>query len=72
MDWNISAPLVEELHSSIGTYALHRLQAYADQGPFPGADRAYERALALPFHTRLEDGELDRVAAVLDTVVSKQ
>jgi dTDP-4-amino-4,6-dideoxygalactose transaminase len=60
-----------EIQAQIGTYALHRLQAYADQGPFPGADRAYERALALPFHTRLEDGELDRVAAVLDTVVSK-
>ena len=60
------------IEAQIGTYALHRLQAYADQGPFPGADRAYERALALPFHTRLEDGELDRVAAVLDTVVSKQ
>jgi dTDP-4-amino-4,6-dideoxygalactose transaminase len=60
-----------EIQAQIGTYALHRLQAYADQGPFPGADRAYERALALPFHTRLEDGELDRVAEVLDTVVSK-
>jgi perosamine synthetase len=59
------------IEAQIGTYALHRLQAYADQGPFPGADRAYERALALPFHTRLEDGELDRVAAVLDAVVSK-
>jgi perosamine synthetase len=59
------------IEAQIGTYALHRLQAYADQGPFPGADRAYERALALPFHTRLEDAELDRVAAVLDSVVSK-
>jgi perosamine synthetase len=58
--------------AQIGTYALHRLRAYADQGPFPGADRAYERALALPFHTRLEERELDRVAGVLDTVVSKQ
>ncbi|HUZ97995.1 MAG TPA: DegT/DnrJ/EryC1/StrS family aminotransferase, partial [Gaiellaceae bacterium] len=32
----------------IGTYALHRLSAYGDQGPFPGADGAFERALALP------------------------
>jgi dTDP-4-amino-4,6-dideoxygalactose transaminase len=70
-DEALSALRAAEIQAQIGTYALHRLQAYADQGPFPGADRAYERALALPFHTRLEDAELDRVAAVLDTVVSK-
>jgi dTDP-4-amino-4,6-dideoxygalactose transaminase len=55
----------EGIEAQIGTYALHRLAAYRDQGPFPGADAAYERALALPFHTRLTDGDLDRVAAAL-------
>jgi dTDP-4-amino-4,6-dideoxygalactose transaminase len=54
----------------IGTYALQRLGAYADQGPFPGADAAFERALALPLHGRLTDGELDRVADALDKLVS--
>jgi dTDP-4-amino-4,6-dideoxygalactose transaminase len=54
----------------IGTYALHRLGAYGDQGPFPGADAAFERALALPLHGRLTDGELDRVADALDKLVS--
>lgn len=53
------------IQAQIGTYALHRLAAYADQGPFPGADAAYERALALPFHNRLTEGDLDRVAEVL-------
>ena len=53
------------IQAQIGTYALHRLAAYADQGPFPGADAAYQRALALPFHNRLTDGDLDRVAEVL-------
>jgi perosamine synthetase len=53
------------IQAQIGTYALHRLGAYHDQGPFPGADAAYERALALPFHNRLSEGEIDRVAAVL-------
>lgn len=53
------------IEAQIGTYALHRLSAYRDQGPFPGADAAFEGALALPFHTRLTDGELDRVAAAL-------
>ena len=43
------------IEAQIGTYALHRLAAYREQGPFPGADAAYERALALPFHTRLTD-----------------
>ena len=60
----------QAIEAQIGTYALHRLAAYRDQGPFPGADRCYERALALPFHTRLREGDLDRVAEVLDKVVS--
>jgi dTDP-4-amino-4,6-dideoxygalactose transaminase len=60
----------EGIEAQIGTYALHRLGAYRDQGPFPGADRCYERALALPFHTALELDDLDRVAAVLDKIVS--
>ena len=53
------------IQAQIGTYALHRLGAYRDQGPFPGADEAYERALALPFHNRLTDADVDRVAEVL-------
>jgi dTDP-4-amino-4,6-dideoxygalactose transaminase len=53
----------EGIEVQIGTYALHRLSAYRDQGPFPGADAAFDRALALPLHSRLTDDELDRVAA---------
>jgi len=53
----------EGIEVQIGTYAVHRLSAYADQGPFPGADRAADRALALPLHSRLTEDELDRVAA---------
>jgi dTDP-4-amino-4,6-dideoxygalactose transaminase len=53
------------IQAQIGTYALHRLGAYRDQGPFRGADQAFERALALPLHTRLTDAELDRVAEAL-------
>ncbi len=53
------------IQAQIGTYALQRLAAYADQGPFPGADAAFERALALPFHNRLTDDDLDRVAEAL-------
>ena len=58
------------IEAQIGTYALHRLGAYRDQGDFPGASRAFERALALPFHSRLEESDLDRVADALDKVVS--
>ena len=57
------------IEAQIGTYALHRLSAYRDQGAFPGADAAFERALALPFHSRLSDGDLDRVASVLEVHV---
>jgi dTDP-4-amino-4,6-dideoxygalactose transaminase len=52
----------EGIEVQIGTYALHHLTAYRDQGPFPGADAAFERALALPLHSRLTDADLDRVA----------
>jgi perosamine synthetase len=55
----------EGIEAQIGTYAVNRLRAYAELGSFPGADACYERALALPFHTRLTDGGLDRVAAVV-------
>ena len=65
-DQALAALRAEGIEAQIGTYALHRLSAYAGQGSFPGADRAYERALALPFHTSLADGDVDRVAAVLE------
>ncbi|HKB94775.1 MAG TPA: DegT/DnrJ/EryC1/StrS family aminotransferase [Gaiellaceae bacterium] len=60
----------EGIQCQIGTYALHRLGAYRDQGDFPGADAAFERALALPLHGRLTDADLDRVAEALDKLVS--
>jgi perosamine synthetase len=58
------------IEAQIGTFALHRLAAYADEGSFPGADQVFERALALPFHTRLTESDLDRVAEALDKIVS--
>jgi len=58
------------IEAQIGTYALHLLGAYRDQGDYPGATRVFERALALPFHTHLAEGDLDRVAAALDKAVS--
>jgi perosamine synthetase len=61
----------EGIEAQIGTYALHRLSAYADQGPFPGADRVTDRALALPFHSKLTDSDLDRVAEALTRQVSE-
>jgi dTDP-4-amino-4,6-dideoxygalactose transaminase len=59
------------IQCQIGTYALHRLGAYRDQGSFPGADACFERALALPFHTRLTERDLDRVAQALTAIVSE-
>jgi perosamine synthetase len=53
------------IEAQIGTYALHRLSAYRDQGSFPGADRSFERALALPLHSRLSESEVDFVADVV-------
>jgi dTDP-4-amino-4,6-dideoxygalactose transaminase len=59
------------IEAQIGTYAVHHLEPYRDQGPFPGADRAYERALALPFSTATTEDEVDRVCAVLTRYVSE-
>jgi len=53
------------IEAQVGTYALHRLAAYRDHGEFPGASAAFDRAMALPFHTQLTDGELDRVVEAL-------
>jgi perosamine synthetase len=50
------------IEAQIGTYALNQLSAYGDQGSFRGAERVFEQALALPFHTKLSDSDLDRVA----------
>ena len=61
-DEALAALRAEGIEVQIGTYALHHLSAYRDQGPFPGADAAFARALALPLHSRLTDGELDRIA----------
>jgi dTDP-4-amino-4,6-dideoxygalactose transaminase len=66
----LAALRAQGIEAQIGTYALNRLGAYRDQGAFPGATRVFERALALPFHTRLSDGDLDFVAETLDKVVS--
>ena len=53
------------IEAQIGTWAVHRLAPYRDQGSFPGAERAFERALALPFATTTTEDEVDRVVSVL-------
>jgi perosamine synthetase len=67
-DEALAALRAADIEAQIGTYAVHRLSAYRDQGPFRAADACYERALALPFHSRLSESDLDRVAEVLTTL----
>ncbi|MBA3374479.1 MAG: DegT/DnrJ/EryC1/StrS family aminotransferase [Actinobacteria bacterium] len=55
----------EGIEAQIGTWALQRLDPYRAQGPFPGADRAFERALALPFATTTTEAGVERVVSVL-------
>lgn len=59
------------IEAQIGTWALHRLEPYRSQGQFPGADRAFERALALPFSTTTTEAEVESVCSVLTSVVSE-
>jgi perosamine synthetase len=55
----------EGIEAQIGTYAVHRLTSYHDRGSFPGADRAFERALALPLATTMTEADVDRVATTV-------
>jgi dTDP-4-amino-4,6-dideoxygalactose transaminase len=64
-DEALHAMRAEGIEVQIGTHALHRLSAYRDRGSFPGADRAYEQALALPFATSLGETDVDRVCEAL-------
>jgi perosamine synthetase len=66
----LAALRAQGIEAQIGTFALSLLGAYHDQGSFPGAEHAFRTALALPFHTRLTDSEIDRVAGALDKLVS--
>jgi perosamine synthetase len=68
----IAALREQGIEAQIGTYALQRLVAYRDQGEFTGAARVFERAVALPFHTRLTERDLDRVAEALTELVRKE
>ena len=70
-DGALEALAAAGIQAQIGTYALHRLAAYADQGPFRGADEAFTNALALPFHNRLTQEDLDRVAEALTRLISE-
>jgi perosamine synthetase len=67
----IAALRAQGIEAQVGTYALHQLAAYRDQGDFPRASRVFERAIALPFHTRLTDAELDRVADAVRALVAR-
>jgi dTDP-4-amino-4,6-dideoxygalactose transaminase len=64
-DEAIAALRAAGIEAQIGTYAVHRLAAHRDAGAFPGADRAYERALALPLAASLDEAAVDRVASAL-------
>jgi len=66
----LAALRAQGIEAQIGTFALRLLRPFRYQGFFPGAEHAFERSLALPFHTRLRESELDRVAEALDKLVS--
>jgi dTDP-4-amino-4,6-dideoxygalactose transaminase len=64
-DEAIAGLRAEGIEAQIGTYAVNRLSAYRDRGSFPGADAAFERALALPFAATMMEDDVDRVATAV-------
>ncbi len=67
-DEALAALAAAGIEAQIGTWALHRLEPYRAQGTFPGADRAFGRALALPFATTTTEEEVERVVSVLTSL----
>ena len=50
---------------------IHRESPYADaRGPFPGAERAADRALILPLYHTLSDDDQQRVVDALRAAVA--
>lgn len=70
-DEALTALRAQEIEAQIGTYAVHRLAAYRDRGAFPGADAAFERALALPFAATTSEDEVERVCVALAPFVGR-
>lgn len=64
-DEALEALRAQGIEAQIGTYAVNRLSAYRDRGAFPGADRAFAHALALPFAATTTEDEVERVCAAL-------
>jgi dTDP-4-amino-4,6-dideoxygalactose transaminase len=64
-DEALAALRAQGIEAQIGTYAVHHLSAYRDRGSFPGADAAFERALALPFAAAMTEEDVDRVVSAL-------
>ena len=64
-DQRLAALREAGIEAQIGTYALHLLPPYGDQGPFPGAEACYRTNLALPLHSRLAERDIERIAAAL-------
>jgi perosamine synthetase len=68
----LAALRLKGIEAQVGTYALHRFSAYGDQGSFPGADAAFERALALPFASSTTEDQVDRVCAALVSALDQR
>ena len=69
-DGALEALAAAGIQAQIGTYALHRLAAYADKA-LPRRGRGVHGALALPFHNRLTQGGSRPGRRGLDRLVSE-
>ena len=59
------------IEAQIGNLGAAPARAVPPTGVVPGADRAFERALALPLATTTTEAEVERVAEVLTSIVSE-
>lgn len=57
------------IEANIGTYSVSAQPAYQPWKVLPNSMRAYKRALALPFHTRMAKHDLAEVADKLSSVL---
>ena len=60
------------VQSTIGTYACHVQPAYGPSGPCRVSARLFRQQLALPMHTDLSLGDIERVSQALEEAVDHQ
>ena len=62
---------IRNIHSTIGTYAQHLQPLFDSKDSCPHSKQLYTSTIALPFHSFLEQSQIDHVSEQLKLIVSE-